>query len=327
MNKKPINIIFSWILARKKYLLRFFWIGLSILIFIAIIYQFMKGWQTIKNYPWNWNKQYIYFAFLFYSIGLLGTASVWSSIISKLSGKTKYFDNLKLFCITNLAQRIPTPIPYIGARTEAYAKLGIDRNITLTGLSIEVTITIISGAFLALITIPFGVNRNLNGTTIISLAILIPLLCFIFRPSVLIKILNKIFLSFHQTGKQIEIKTNDMLLWFVYFVPIWINNGIIHYFIIKSIYPVESGNIFLIFNAVAISGVISWLGQFFFLIPNIATKQLSIAYLLSYIIPWEVAIIVAIAARLLVLIFEIFWFAIISLFSVKIYKQLKSSEE
>lgn len=322
-----LKTFFSWFSSHKRELLRLFWIVLTVLIFFAVIYQFIKGWQTIKNYPWNWNIKSILLTFLFYSIGLLATASVWSAIITKISGKTNYIDNIKLYSLTNIAQRIPTPIPYIGARTEAYMKFGIARNVTLTGLSIEITVTIVSGALLALITFPFGINRNLGVTNLVNLVVLLPLLYFIIRPSVLTKILNKIFQKFNQDQIQIEIHSNDMIRWLVYFIFIWINNGVINLCVIKSIYPIELNDIFFILNSVAISGVISWLGQVFFLIPNIAARQLTLAYLLSFIIPWEVAVIVAVSARLLVLIFELFWVGIISIFSVRIFKKLKTIEE
>jgi hypothetical protein len=48
-------------------------------------------------------------------------------------------------------------------------------------------------------------------------------------------------------------------------------------------------------------------GQFFFFLPNPGLRQVALAYLLSYAMPWSVSAAVAVFTRLLVMIFELLW--------------------
>jgi hypothetical protein len=273
-----------------------------------LAYNIYKNWQEIRKYPWQFDYRYLLAGFVLYTINLFATGAIWGTIITRLSGIKGYLLHIRWYCLTNLAQRLPTPIPFVGARAEVYSSLGVPRSLTLTGMSLEITITMVGALLVSIITLPFAVGEftQLLGTYWMWL-FLIPILLIIIKPKWLFKITGWIFMKFHRTFSPPEIRSVDMLIWTGLFAVIWIVGGILYYLLANSIYPVPFNEVLGMINVFAISGVVGWLGQLLFFIPLVTVRQIAVAYLLSSFMPWPVAVGVALLTRLAVMIYEFMW--------------------
>lgn len=302
-----------WFRKHGKQITRVVWIILIIFVILITFYQIVANWNEIKYYPWKWNFRYILFGLIAYTFSLLGTAGIWAAIITRLSGMRSTLKHIGLYCITNLAMRLPTPLPFIGARSEAYSTQGVARTTTLTAMSLEIIVTIAAATITSIITLPFSVPGSLDQIDIWIWILLIPLLAFVIRPAWLFQIIKAGYARFNRAYFPADVGAREMFLWVGAFILIWMNGGMIYYFLANSIYPVPFRDILAIINVFAVSGVISWIGQLLFFIPNLAVRQIAVAYLLSLFLPLPVAVAVALLTRLCVMIFEMVWALIFSL--------------
>jgi hypothetical protein len=299
--------LLSWMREHPRLLKRAVWSTAFLLVVGAISYQIVDSWQEIRTYPWHWNLKYIFWGFGVYSLSLLATAGIWTAIIRRLAGLKPVLPNIGLYCLTNLAQRLPTPLPYVGARTEAYAARGVPRTTTLAAMSLEIIVTIVGALVTALITLPFGFPESMERFNLLIWLLVLPLVVFILRPNWLFKVINSILRRLKRPGLAVQVGTPEMLIWVVIFILIWLNGGFLYYLLANSIYPIRVDELLAMINVFAVSGVIGWLGQLFFFLPSVGLRQVAVAYLLSFFIPWPVAVAVALLTRLSVMIFELIW--------------------
>jgi hypothetical protein len=303
----------SWANARSRQIKIILGIFLILAVLVSSGYQILVNWQEVRSYPWKWDVKFLFLGFGVYSINLLLTASIWALIMRRLSGIKSFFTHIGLYSLTNLAQRLPTLIPYISARTEAYAARDVPRSTTLTAMSLEVIVTITGALVVAIATLPFGLPGSLGHYSMLIWFLLIPFIVFVIRPDWLFVGLNKIFVLFKHSPLQVRVNKSDTLLWVGLFAIIWLIGGLFYFILANSIYPVVLGNLLMIVNIFAISGIVGWAGQFLFFVPNLAARQVAAAYLLSFFMPWLVAVAVVLVVRLSVLIFELIWALVFSI--------------
>jgi len=303
----------QWARAHAKALARVTWTAFAAIALAVIVYQIARNWQEVRTYPWRLRLGNILLGFGIYSISIVLTAVCWASIMHRVSGVRSLWGHVRLFCLTNLARRLPTPLPYIGARTEAYAVQGVARRITLVAMTLEMTVTVVSAMMVAVFTLPFGpYSEVLTRFSPLTLLLLIAPVLLTIRPAWLFAIINFALARAKRPPLLIEVRTRDMLAWTGLFAAVWVNGGVLYYFLSTSIYPIPCDELLLMISIFAISGVAGWLGQILFFMPALAMRQLVIAYLLSLCVPLPVAVAVALWTRLCVLVFELLW-AVLSL--------------
>jgi hypothetical protein len=295
---------------------RFIWVGIIAISLLAIGYQIVKDWKKFRAYPWQLRWQVILLAFGVYSLSIFLTSLAWSFIMRRLSGNTSMRSHMRIFCLTNLARRLPTLFPYIGARTEAYAARGLSRKVTLLAIAIEMTTMTIGALIVSILTLPVG-PYPLISAQIPKLALLLlvlPVLLTLF-PKYLFAIINSVLSWLNRPSLEADVDALHMFLWTGLFVAIWVNGGLLYYLLASSIYPISPDKLLFVINVLAITGVAGWIGQVLFFLPMLPLRQLMFAYLLSLAdIPFSAAVAIAIGSRLCVMGFEMIWAILVSIF-------------
>ncbi len=313
--------IWPWVKIHSRSIIRSLWfIGFTLIIAITL-YQIYKNWKEISTYAWQLKISYLLAGFLVYSISLVSTASVWTSIIKHLSGIKGYRNHIRLYAATNLAQRLPTLIPYLSARTEAYAALGIGRSVTLTAMGIDIISTLMSMLIIAVVTTPFAYYPLSNiQIAWVTFFVVIPMTIFVIKPRWFISLINWCLIHLRRSPIQVDISTKQMGIWISSYVLISIIGGICSFILINSIFPVPVFKLLLVVNAFVVAGIAGWLGQFFFFMPSLLFRQLVAAYLLSFFLPWPVAVAAAILSRLMIQVYELICVGIIQLTATSSHK-------
>jgi hypothetical protein len=265
-----------------------------------------RNWNEIRNYPWQLNWKDILIGLLVYAVSLFLTATIWGRIIGKLTGFNAIFTHWRLYIVSNLANRLPTPLPWIGARLEAYSNLGIPRTVTLTSMSIDLTSSIMGALIASLATFFYGPQQQIIKVyNPLIFLILVPLIVVALRPKWLFGLMNHILVKMKRPPVTIQVRTLDMAIWIGVYTLIWANGGVLYYILARSIYPVVPGQILIMMNVFAVSGLVGWLGQILFFIPNMAIRQVAVAFMLSFTVPWPVAVAIALYTRILGLVYEV----------------------
>jgi ABC-type sugar transport system permease subunit len=292
--------------TRQKEIARTFWVILVVIAVIFILYKAAIDWKRIQNVQWHFYPRSLLAGFGVYSISLLLTACCWALIMGRISGVKTFWEHVRIFCLTNLSQRLPTLFPYLAARTEAYVALGVPREITLTAMAIEVAVTLLSATLVTGLTLLLGVF-SLKGYLgfLLSGLLLAPMMLILFPQRFLI-VVNKVLVYLKRPPIDNMINVRHTASWTGLFMIIWLNSGVLYYFLISGLCEISPEEIPFLISVSAVSGLAGWLGQLIFL-PTPAVRQLALAYLMSLGFPMPIAVAFALFARVCVMIFELIW--------------------
>lgn len=293
------------------------WWILVILASAFIVYKTVKEWQQLQGVLWRLDWHCLLVSFGVYSVSILLTASCWALIMGHFSGIRTFWAHVSTFCLTNLAQRLPTPFPYLSARTEAYAAYGISRKTTLAAMAVEIIVTLFSAAIVALATFAFGVPLYAKAIKYIVYVMLVSLFFPALFPQKFLRIANRALIYLNRSPLPILLNGRQTLGWVGIFIIIWLNSGVLYYYLISSVSVVPEGLLPFLINVSALSGIAGWLGQVLFFIPTPAVRQLTMVYLLSLRFPMPLAVVFALFFRASVMVFELVWAGLYLLMPVK----------
>jgi len=218
---------------------------------------------------------------------------------------------MRLYCYTNLAKRLPTPVWYVAARVYVYDKERIAKRVTSTAVLIEIVVVIFSGILVYLASLPFSSYTPLllEGNLWVLL-LLVPLAAIVARPSWLSVSLNFLLTKFRRGKLLITIMPGDMLQWSALSSLAWTLGGFIIYSLSNGIYYLPLAHLPDMVNIWAISGIA---GQVALFMPmGMGVKELTLAYLLSSYMPLPVAVVVSLLSRLCLLVSDFFWALVLS---------------
>lgn len=297
------------------------WGILVILASAFIVYKTIKEWHQLQNALWRLDPYYLLISFGVYSVSVMLTASCWALIMGHFSGMRTFWKHVSTFCLTNLAQRLPTPLPYISARTEAYNAQGISRKTTLTAMAMEIAVTLFSAAVVALATLVFGAPLYVKAIKYILYVLLLSLVFPAFFPQKSLSLVNLVLVRLNCSPLPTALSRRQTLGWIGIFIIVWLNSGVLYYYLISSISVVPEGLLPFLVNISAVSGIAGWLGQALFFIPTPAVRQLTMVYLLSLRFPMSWAVVFALFFRVSVMVFELIWTGLCLLISAINNKQ------
>lgn len=163
---------------------------LSLLLILAIFYflgrEFLKNWEQIRTFPFQWNFQTLALASLFYATAFTIFAIGWWLLLRYLHHPIPLLETILYFFITQPAKYIPGKIWIAVTRMKFCKPHGVPNSITLLTTGIEAVMEILAGSYISLIAILqtdlFG-KYSLWGTlaiTGIGLILLVPNIFYFF---------------------------------------------------------------------------------------------------------------------------------------------------
>jgi len=266
-------------------------------VFLGLI--FWGGWKsrdTIIPYLLGANYYRFIGVFFTYLGSLIAAVIGWSAIMRDLDGSLSWWKNSQIYSITLAARRLPGTFWYVGGRMVMYQQLGVAKKTVLVASSIEMIITLVTGGLVGLILM------LASGTSLPSQVILVIIAgailgTLILHPSALKAILKR-------NGKNLveNLRLQDVLVWFVLYTIMWAVSGLMLSQLVSAFQPVSSREMSLITGIWALSGTAGVLT--FFLPSTFGVTELTLAVLLSQIMPLPLAGVIAILTRLMTIFFE-----------------------
>jgi len=276
---------------------------ITILIAIAILgYLIYRERQLLLAYNWQFHPQYFALTFILYSIDLAIVALVWGWIMNTLSKQLNYLTHFRYFSIANITKRIPGTLWYIANRAQLYKSNGIDPKLTTVASGMELAVSVLSSVVVCVIfSIPIILQYQLNP---IILGIVVLLCIIVIHP----KFMDWIF-------RLLKVEASDfsyleILKWLITYLLAWILGGFLLFVLGNSITTIPIENLPYIIGSFGLVNLLSL--AFFFLPTNLGITEVGLSLLLANIMPSSVAVVVAIAFRLVVILYEIVW-ALISI--------------
>ena len=277
------------------------------IIFAVLAKTIFQNWEVISAFTWRFNVIDSLFLFVFLVPIYLINGTSWFLVLRALREKVNYSQVVRVWFLSNACRFIPGGIWQYGGRVYLSAKLGVATSTSLTALFIESIFVITIGLIISLLAftfVPLPVDVKLTRVFATVLLIL-----FIFILSLTNQVVvNKIVLILKKIArKKGQIRSFKLspswvgLLSISYFLQFAFGGSVLFFL---SRQAVDLGlNLLPVFIGIYAA---SWLiGYLTIIAPaGLGVQEISVATILSFYMPFSVAVMVAIFFRIAFLIIE-----------------------
>lgn len=292
----------------------FFLIFSAIALIAVFLHLILENWEIILSSLKNGKYEYLLLAFLVYTLNLPLTVYVWHLITRELGLEIPWRKTLFVFCLSALGKRLPGTLWYIAWRNELYAEEGKGGRFQIVASSLE-QLSIALAAILLSSLFSFGIISRMPQALFAYLFILFLLVLF-FVPSIQRRIFSKMGIT------EYHLRFNKLLIWALYYIPVWILNGVLLFFISNIFSPISWVSIPYFIGAVCLTGVIS---RVLIILPsNFGVGELSLMLLLAGIIPVSIGAVIAVANRIIMIAFELIWAGLVIVLFGKEFKKVNT---
>lgn len=299
------------LLTRRAGLGRVLLTGSVVLATLAVLaYGLARNWQEIVQYDWHIAVWPLILALVIYPFALLLAVAIWRSILRQLGGRASWAQDLRIFCVSNLARRLPTVVPFVAGRLVLYEELGVAKSITSLATLIEGALILFSGLSVSLLILPLTGGGGWLASHVVELALIAALcLAVVLRPQILAWSLHWLMRRIGR-GQAVtgQVDHRHTLAWTASYAVVWAIGGTVFYCLVRSVYPLAWGYLPLVVGIWSIGGVVSHIAVF--TAGGLGIRELAMSVLLARLMPMPIAIIVSIVARAWFSLNELLWLAL-----------------
>ncbi len=258
--------------------------------------------QILLSYNWDINWTALVLSFVVFTIDLLVVALIWAWMMNAVGGKHSLLTHLRVYLVSHLARRLPGTVWYVASRMVLYKQENVSSKLTVVASGIELLVMMISGIIISLIfavsiMATYGVGYGWFAAFAIVGAILL-------YPKTLRFLLEKAGVDLPPT-----LQLWNIIQWIMAYVFAWFLGGLVLYSVGNIIADIPAVNIPFLIGCWSIVGVVSTALIFF--PSNLGVTEVGLSLLLTTLVPSPIAVVIALLARILLIVFEIFWAIII----------------
>ena len=276
-----------------------------IAILLSVLYQ---NREMLLTYPWEINLWALGATFITYSLGVGLIISGWFRLIRSLIPKGSYYQHFRIYVLTNLAKRIPGPLIHIAGRLVMYQSVGIEAKFVTVGSGIEAVLLLLSAILSYLLAMGFShKNQYFEWWLITSVALGLILI----HPKSITFLLSKLK---KQSNVQALSYTNS-LTWLVFYIAGWILGGMTVFWLINVLTPLPATHLPDVVAAWTLAGTMSSL--IFFSPSGLGVQEITLAVMLSQLIPAPVAVIIAVLLRVMLMSYQMIWAGLVLFVDLK----------
>lgn len=273
------NGFHKWSVAGRQLYRSLTWKHWVVLPLVVIVLGFLlvNGYQGVQQF-WatgaTLDLRYLLLSLLSYLVGVLFAAWIWSDILKQLHGTSDYFFDVQTVGVSLLAKKVPGFIWEAVSRLSFYERRGVQRNVLIGALVVEVTHRSVAGS------IAFGVGFFTQGA--LWLRDYVDLSSVLYWPVLLIGLTLLILLLpqlhrwlMHYLNRRTqkagidgltqlpELRLHHTLRWVIGYVGVLLLSGLNLHFLMLSFQPMGSTSYWTLFSAfglvVALGPLAMWL--------------------------------------------------------------------
>lgn len=285
---------------REKLNQRRWRIALTVLLLgpaVALIaFRTYQNWGVLQEHSWQLHPERWAGALLGYSLALFCLLWAWDHMLAQLGHERPFRNNARIYCLSNLAKRIPGGIWYMAGRVHLYQDERVPATVTLTGTALEVVLLATTGMAAFFLTLPFSQG---GWPSYLGLALAVLLVAvFALQPPVFNRVL-RFLLRRMGSETQLEITYSGLLPLLLGYLGGWVFAGAGLYMAILSFYDLPWNLLPDIVGLWALSGTLSMLASTLLLL-GMGVREIALSFLLTVHMPQPIAIVAAV----------LFWFVI-----------------
>lgn len=281
----------------------------AIILFVSlifIVYAISANWSEFQAQEIQFDYRFIILAIIFYPVGMLPTAASWHFTLQTVGVELPFRTNLRIYSLSSLPRHIPGFVWYISSRTLLYKEEDVPTATTLTASGAEVILLALTGFLSALMLLISGNRLNPEFEAIrIAVYIAFPILILLIISVPLVNRLLPYLLQRRGLSQVPKVHQRKLILTLSLMFIAWLGGGFILYLLSRAFYPMEISSIPALVGAWGAAGAVSLtigIG-----IQGLGIREITLSALLSLLMPPIIAIILAIAFRLVLTIGEFLW--------------------
>ena len=228
---------------------------------------------------------------LLYAVDLAVVALAWASIAHSFGVRTPLGRHMRIFAAANAARRLPGTLWYVGGRGALYARLGIPARPMLLASGVELALLWVSALAVSVPALFALVPRSRGLYGALALILLAALL----NPWTLRWAVSR---ATRLRGGDVAVPLGRVYGWLILDIFAWILGGLMLYAVIGVFEPLALTAAPVVVAAWTVSATLAMLT--FFLPSGLGVMELSLAALLAPVVSPGMAVLAAVAARLLV---------------------------
>lgn len=280
-------------------------IALTMVAILSLAGLLYANWPTLVAFDWQVRPIPLAFSFLAYSLALALAILVWGRIMNAVGTDIPWREHIRVYCITNLARRLPGVFWYVVGRVFLYDQAKTSKTAISVASALELILMGLSGLMVGAFAWPGMVGEYLDPVWIVG-GVVLSLVAI--HPRVLALPLHWLG-DKHRLHMQRKLGYRTVLGWLLLYGGVWLAGGIVLFGLIETLYPLPLALLPRVVGAWSLSGLVAVLAAA--LPVGVGLRELTLGLLLADILPEGIAIVVAILARLLLTFYELVWVLVV----------------
>ena len=268
--------------------------------FLAVLVR--SQWAELRAYRWQLSAGWAVLALVGLELSWLFQLDTWRTILGSLGGDLRYRQAAPIWFLSNIVRYIPGNVWQFLGMAELAASEGVSRLATLTSIVLHQVISTAAGLVLA--AVYFGIVGE--GTWFAWLRpflFSVPLGLLLLQPRFLERVLNWVLVKFGRQPLRVTLTWSQVWVLLLRYLVVWLGMGLSFAALVRALTPITRDIIPYLVAAWAAAYVIGYLSL---LTPSgLGVREGVMVLLLSTVMPEAVAAVVAIVARLWMVIGEL----------------------
>ena len=289
------------------------WI-IVVAIFVFLGKMVWNNWNQVKDTPFALQSFPLVLSTLIFAFSYFIQIWAWYLITLRLKVALSFSDTLQSWFYSQLGKYLPGKVWLLLGRFYFYESKGKSRKEISIALYFEMVTMLLAAGLLFLLSLLFfrEMAQGFLRGSFWWISSLFVLAFFFLHPRVLGKIFNQFLFRFQKEPVILSISYFE-ILWILFIcILTWAVGGIGFYLFTDSIIPVSPKHILFLTGALAFSSILGLVAVF---APSgLGVREGVLVYLLSYIMPGPVAVVISVLTRIWMTLIEIGLIGMVYLF-------------
>ena len=273
------------------------------------------NWSAVKDAPFTIRPFFLIVSTLIFALSYFIQVWAWHVTTEKLGVAVSFFETSEGWFYSQLGKYLPGKIWLFLGRLRYYDSRGKSKKAVSVALYLEIVTVVMAAGLIFLISLILfrEVRFFYSENPVLWLAIPILIAFLSIHPRVLERILSWILTRVGREPISLPISYFDVLQVLFISLLAWIVGGVGFCLFVDSVFPVSSHQILFLTGALAFS---SMLGMVALFAPSgLGVREGALVYLLAFLMPASVAVVISILTRLWMTFIEIGLIGVVYLLS------------
>ncbi|NWF93582.1 MAG: flippase-like domain-containing protein [Syntrophaceae bacterium] len=289
----------------KKSLWRWIQWAIVISLFFFLGKVIWENWGQVKEAPFTLKPFPLILSIFIFGLSHFVQIWAWYLITVKLGIAISIRETLETWFYSQLGKYLPGKVWLLLGRFYFYRSKGKSKEMISVALYLETATMVMAAGILFLVSLLYFPEMKLDSLRGQFWWVSLPLLLIFIslHPKVLQKVLNGFLVLFKKEPLSLPISYADAFRIILICVLSWVIGGAGFYLFVDSVFPVSYDQALFLTGSLAFSSILGLIA--FFAPGGLGVREGALVYLLSFVMPTSVAVIVSVLTRLWTTVIEI----------------------